>query len=487
MQAVDLERLNATADRLRAHVAYQSEHARAAPSPASCGADGSDGWSPLDSLPEVNYEERPKPFPFDALGPGLGSAAAAIAARVQAPDALAGGSVLAAAAVAAQAHADVELPHGQRAPLSLFIATCGESGVRKSETDRHACAAIEERRRNDARRHTAELNRWKATKSEDDPPKAHSLTVSKGTPEGLHDLLRHQSHVGLFSTEGAELLAGHGMQKDRRAAGVAWLLKGWGADTLDDLTRGKGLSVLIARRLSMHLLIQPVILRELMGDPLAQGQGLIARGLIAAPQTLAGTRLFREWKPAGVDPLIAYTARLQALLDLRPRLNADGDGYELQPRVLPLSAGARALWIEAYDDVERRQADGCELAGVRPWASKFGEHAGRIAGIRALFGNPDATVIDDETMLGGLRVADFYLGEHLRLMGQSVERLHLSRLHTLWGWLKTKEPRVKHADVLQLVTREIRNLKAERINNLLGELVDRGYIRRDGEHWQVRP
>ena len=47
--------------------------------------------------------------------------------------------------------------------------------------------------------------------------------------------------------EGGELLGGHSLREDKRAAGLSWLLKAWGGETLDDLTRGAGLSLLPGR------------------------------------------------------------------------------------------------------------------------------------------------------------------------------------------------------------------------------------------------
>jgi putative DNA primase/helicase len=451
-------------------------------------------WPDLNPLPDL-VDDLPAAFPFDALGPVLGPAAKAIAEHVQAPDALAGGSVLSAAAVAAQAHADVMTPHGRRVPLSLFVATSALSGDRKSATDEDACAPIDTKKKNQARQHARDLRAWhdakKAAKPGDDigsTPVQTSITVSKGTPEGLHDLLRNQSHIGLFSPEGAELLAGHGMRDERRTAGVAWLLKAWGAEALDDLTRGKGLSVLIGRRVSMHIMVQPVILQTLMADPLAQGQGLVARCLIAAPQTLAGTRKFKKNPPLDQhNDVNRYFAALEKLLNRDPLTQADGDGHELTPRAIGMTAAAEALWIEAYDDVELRQAPGNDLAGVTAWAGKFGEHTARIAGVITMANDANATAIDDDTMLGAIQVADFYLGEHLRLMGQSVERLRAERLRILLDFMHGRGPRVPHADVLQYVTRSVRKLRADGINPLLHELAARGYIRRDGDTWEVRP
>ena len=451
-------------------------------------------WLALDALPDLS-DEAPGPFPFDALGPVLGPAARAVADAVQAPDSLAAGSVLAAAVVAAQPFADVLMPHGKAAPLSLYIVTSASSGDRKSATDALAGAPIEDERHKDARRYAAERAAHeaerKAQKKPDDsaPPVARSIVVSKGTTEGLHNLLRTQPHIGLFSPEGAELIGGHSMREEKKAAGIAWLCKAWGGETLDNLTRGDGLSVLVGRRVSLHVLLQPVIARALLSDPLAQGQGWIARCLMAAPVSIAGTRLFREDAAPGAErpEVRRFHDRLAALLREAAPLHADGDGCELEPRRVPMSAEARALWIEFYDECERQQAPGGSLAGVRPWASKAAEQAARIAGVLTMVHDRYAAQISGETMVGAIGVANFYLGEHVRLMGQSVARLQDERLRGVLAFLRERGPLVKHADVLQRIPRPLRNLRADGLAPLLDELARRGYIRRAGDAWEVRP
>lgn len=451
-------------------------------------------WGPLDPLPALVAPD-PAPFPFDALGPILGPAAREIADAVQAPDALAGGGVLAAASVVAQAHANITMLHGAEVPLSLFIASAADSGARKSAVDAMTCRPIDEQRKRDARTYAKALAEFKAEKAKrkpgdatDDPPTATALTVGKATTEGLHHLLRAQTHIGLFSPEGAEFVGGHSMRDEKRAAGIAWLLKAWGGETLDSLTRGDGLSVLIGRRVAMHVLMQPVILRTLMADPLAQGQGWIARTLIAEPRSLAGTRLFNDGTtPAHRRPeVLRYFGALQALLAVTPAVHPDGDGFELTPRPMQLDAEARALLIEFHDEVERQQADGQPLAGVRAWASKAAEHAARIAGVIALVADPGAVEVQADAMAGAIEVADFYLGEHVRLMGQSAQGQRLQRLHDLLAWLQDKAPRVKRAYVLQGTPRHLRDLKADGLAPLLAELEQRGYLRAAGDVWMVR-
>ena len=123
---------------------------------------------------------------------------------------------------------------------------------------------------------------------------------------------------------------------------------------------------------------------------------------------------------------------------------------------------------------------------MRAWASKAAEHAARIAAVITLMEDAAAVEVPSSAMEGAVAVTAFYLGEHVRLMGQSVERLHLQRLRDLLAWLRGRGARVKHADVLQYLPRDLRDLKAEGIIPLLGELDRRAYIRRSGDGWEVR-
>ena len=182
---------------------------------------------------------------------------------------------------------------------------------------------------------------------------------------------------------------------------------------------------------------------------------------------------------------MTYYAALRALLDTPLPVHTEGDGFELKPRLMSLDSGATAIWIEFYDEVEKQQADGAALAGVRAWASKAAEHAARIAAVITLMEDATAAEVPADAMEGAVAVVAFYLSEHVRLMGQSVEMLHLQRLRDLLAWLRGRGSKVKHADVLQLLPRDLRDLKAEGINQLLGELERRAYIRRSGDAWEV--
>jgi putative DNA primase/helicase len=457
--------------------------ARVPHSPTSRVSRGT--WPPLKTLPEVDVGE-PAAFPFDSLGAILGPAAAAIHRDVQVPDAVAAGSVLAAASLAAMPHVDVVLPHGQRAPLSLFIFSGANSGERKSAADQIVQREVEEIRREQARKYLAERA---ASAGDKDSPKpiARSLTIGKATVEGLQMVLANQSFVGLFSAEGGELLGGHSLREERRVAGLAWLLKAWGGETLDALTRGDGLSILLGRRVALHVMAQPVLLRGLMADPLAREQGLLPRCLISQPKSLAGSRMFKDVNPGSSSEIGAFHRSMHALLRTRPPILPDGDGYELQPMEMRMSADARALWIEFHDESERAQAPGGEFEFAKAFASKLPEHAARIAAVVQMVSNPAAGELQCVAMDCGMTAAMYYMGEHIRLTGAGSAERRSTLLRSLVEWFVGRGPSVPHKDVLQRAPRPVRDLRAEGIAKLLDELVERHYIRRVGDAWEVNP
>lgn len=456
--------------------------------------DGAPTWPELVPLSEESADaQMPRPFPFAALGSVLGDAAEAIARTVQAPDAMAAGSVLAAASLAAQPLADVALPHGQRKPLSLYIVSSGASGDRKSGVDEAACLEIERRGKIESRRYHHAMEAYRneqATRQKSDPelqePRLQALTVGNATVEGAARLLKGQSSVGIFSAEGGEVLGGHSMRDANRMAAMAFFLKAWGGESLSIMRGGAGFTSLLGRRVSMSIMVQPLLLGQLLADPLADGQGFLARCLISQPATLAGHRPYLGENPADHPAVQVYAQRMAQLLDTRPELWEGGDGYELKPRGLTLGLDARALWIAFYNAIESEQADGKELADARPFASKAAEQAARIAGVLTLFGNPEAQEVDGQSMDGAIQIMDFYLSEHLRLMGTGKQAQQDKRLRVLLEWMQAQGNIISTRHIAQKAPRAVRNLKTSGVQALLDELARRGYIRDAGDGWEVR-
>jgi hypothetical protein len=319
---------------------------------ASAPSDG-----PIPLFPPLPPAER---FPIESLGPVLSHAAAAITRKVQVPEAIAAQSILAVAALAAQAHADVMLPYGQTRPLSLFFVTVAASGDRKSTADNEALWPIRRREKVLREEHEREhrtwsiaFAAWNAEKKkiegdrkmdfdarrqalarlgpEPDRPLHPFLTAPEPTIEGLVKAWTWApAALGIFTAEGGMFIGGHGMSQDNRLRTAASYSEMWDGHPIKRIRALDGVSILHGRRLSMHLMVQQDAAAQFLADPLLRDQGLLSRVLVAAPDSIAGTRFYRDTAPEDDAAIRAYGARILSILEA-PWPLAD-DRNELTPR-----------------------------------------------------------------------------------------------------------------------------------------------------------
>lgn len=369
------------------------------------------------SEPVVKYPE----FPLEALGPVLSEAAQAIARSVQAPGHLAGQSVLAATALAVQAHANVGIDNREH-PLSLFCLTIGESGERKSGCDKfalHAHREWERDKQKEAREEVAayqnELDAWKLDrkkalvkndldgfKPEPAPPIQGFFICEEPTLEGLQRSFRFGlASQGLFSDEGGQFFGGHAMNPDNALKTMAGLSKFWDGATQKRTRAANDESWSgCDRRLSCHLMAQPVVAGTVLSDPLMQQQGILARFLISSGQHLFGLRAYCKPRTEDLAAISRYHAAITTLLNRSWCLDDDGG---LKLATIRPSPEAMAIWVTAYDSIEEELLDGGEYANMRAFASKAAEHIARIAGVMAAFSG--YTSIDADTMNNAIILA----------------------------------------------------------------------------------
>lgn len=99
-----------------------------------------------------------------------------------------------------------------------------------------------------------------------------------------------------------------------------------------------GVSVLYGRRLAIHLLVQPDAAAKFLADPVLRDQGLLSRILVAAPDSIAGSRLYRDATQEDESAIRRLGARLLSIAEHAWPLK-DGRN-ELEPRPLAFSEGA---------------------------------------------------------------------------------------------------------------------------------------------------
>jgi hypothetical protein len=446
-----------------------------------------------------------EPYPVDALGPLLAPVATAIAELAQAPAAIPSQSVLGATALVTQAHADVQLPHGQVVPSSLYLATIADSGDRKTTCDNLAMEPLKGYVRQLVSIHEEEDKTYKVNKAVWEKQKAKILGDKKksfeakrdelkellepqapldpmmvcGEPtyEGLVKLLhRGRGLAGVFSSEGGQLIGGFAMSADNRLKTCAGFSDLWDGKEINRVRGGDGSILLYGRRVSMHLLMQRMVSAGLFNDPLLRDQGILSRFLVSMPNSLAGSRPWRESTVGQIDNLTHYKQRMRELVNL-PLPLVDDTRNELKPRVLRFSADAKKLWIAFHDKIESQLAPGGPFEGARPLASKLAEQAARLAGTMTRFGDFYAEEIPAEVMGGGIALAQFYLKEALRIYRISQIDAELVLAQRVLDWLQRHwdEPCVSLPDLYQYGPNPVHDQATA--HAVVGVLVSHGWLK----------
>jgi len=239
------------------------------------------------------------------------------------------------------------------------------------------------------------------------------------------------------------------MSQDNRLKTIAALSDLWGGNPIKRTRQGDGSFTLYGRRLAIHLMVQPIVARQFLADPMASGQGFLPRFLITEPPSTIGSRFHADMKGGGAA-LASFGDRLRDILEIP--LPMDVETRELQPRVLPLSHAAKEKLIAFSDGIERRLAPGGDLAHVAAFGSKAAEQACRIAGTLTLWRDLNSPEVVGQVMEWGCELARFYLGEAKRLADGAVISEEIGRAEALRKWLLESwpQPEVLPRDVLRL-------------------------------------
>jgi hypothetical protein len=203
---------------------------------------------------------------------------------------------------------------------------------------------------------------------------------------------------GAGETMAAPPFGGHNLGRD-----AAWVLQ-------EALVSGELRAAGICDPTGEIVTMQPAIWRPLFTrtfdgaqlSPFDEALGMLARMLVVAPDSTAGTRMFKDRDASATLALADYDTRLRQLLEAPPRLKGNSDDV-LDPEPLGCSAEARELWIAFHDFAEAAIGDGGEWRGIRAFGAKAAEHAGRLAAVLAAYaGEHDVSA---EMMACGITLA----------------------------------------------------------------------------------
>lgn len=112
------------------------------------------------------------------------------------------------------------------------------------------------------------------------------------------------------------------MSADNRLKTAAAMSNLWDGAPFDRVRSLDGVSIMVGRRVSAHLMMQPGVADRFLGADDLADQGLLSRLLLAAPNSTAGTRyeVGRTIKPESQPSLDTYNAAIvgySAAIDMR--------------------------------------------------------------------------------------------------------------------------------------------------------------------------
>jgi hypothetical protein len=213
------------------------------------------------------------------------------------------------------------------------------------------------------------------------------LTSTEPTFEGLcKQFPTHHPSLGIFNNEGGQFIGGHGMKEENKLKTATGLSALWDGEPIRRVRAGDGAAIFPGRRVTGHIMAQPNVASILFNDALLQGQGILSRFLVVAPESTAGTRIPHVEKSETASHLKAYGDALLTIMRNAPVLK-DGKLNELAPKPLPLSADATAEWRAFVGHVEQSIGRGGPLEPIKGFANKLPEHAARIAAVLTLVEN----------------------------------------------------------------------------------------------------
>lgn len=467
----------------------------------------------LEPIPLVERIAAPA-YPLEALGPVLGEAAERLRYYVQTPAGMAGQSVLAAAALAIQGTTDVQRGSIGNGPVSLMLMTIAESGDRKSSIDRLALSPVRtweaERREAMPGRladYRAAIEAWqlrresvvsaakpkgKEAMSQDqqlrlrdqlmtldtekpEPPPRPNITFEEPTAEGgWRHFHEGEPSAGLFSDEAIGFFGGHGMSEESRGRTIAMLSKLWDGSPI---TRTRGTAgesgIMAGRRLSAHLMLQPVVSAKVLGDPLLMGQGFLARFLVCHESSLAGTRFLKGRdlsRGAQHDPAIGrYWQSLSEMI--RTPLDVDDQTGELRLRMAKIEGDAFTAWCALHDSIEHHLATNGRFIEVKAFASKAADNAARIAAVLALVEGHTSPQREHIERAGKLMA--YYLESMAVRTAEAQQDIREVQARELLEWLKDYGSEL-HAGDFKRLPNTYRS--ASKARPLLTFLVDMGHI-----------
>ncbi|EOV2221041.1 TPA: DUF3987 domain-containing protein [Pseudomonas aeruginosa] len=339
--------------------------------------------------------------------------------RLEVPREMSMMCALGAMATACQRHVDVEMPPGNRSPVSLILLAIADSGERKTTTQNYFFGSIDkineeaiEANAKELREHRIKHKLWSTElrqlerkyircANSDDNDAANAVTkeieqhlrlepapapsdrflYEDTTPQALIQSLYENSKNGcVLTSEANGIFNGKGMSELDKLNTL------WDGGTLivDRLSRAP--ISLKGARLTMSLMAQPSVISNFIGrrGDEARGTGFLARFLVAKPKSMAGERTnsvgLATWPRKE-----AFSNRIREIME---------EPLPASRQALTFSEPAKSLWYEINSYLEENMKEDGYYYHMKDHASKLLENISRVAAVMHTFARSSSSEVE---------------------------------------------------------------------------------------------
>jgi len=366
-------------------------------------------------------------FPIDALPETIQAAVREACKNDHVPGPIAVQSALSVVSLVCQDFIWIERRPGVRSVASLFMLAVAGSGVRKSQVDgafleqihafdREKDAEYKKAQENyesirqakkfevhvlqmklknlllksipiDDKNHPmweadckATAEELKKAKVQPEKPRLKRLLYSQIAPATLERrLCENWPAAGLFSNEAGDIL------NARRPEELSQLDRLWEGQPIDVERSNDKESVSVPDpRVTMSLMIQPSVFERFLERKGAQARGIgfLARLLICQPASLFGKRLIDPAEQRSTYWIGKYSDRISALFKM---MRSEAARDESERIVMRFTPRAQQIWIDDYNENEKKMGDGGDFFYETDFASRYSEHVARLAALFYFF------------------------------------------------------------------------------------------------------
>ena len=306
-------------------------------------------------------------------------------------------------------------------------------------------------------------------------PAVPRLFLDDATPEYVVQALAQQKgRIGIVSEEAGSLFAVMAGRYSHGESNLDVYLKGYDGGQLRVGRIGREGRSVDKPALSIIVTPQPTVLDAIAARPDFRGRGLVGRFLFVFPESLVGEREYRGQE-------IAQGVRDEYARALRGLFRLPVPEGPLPLLRLVENSEALEVWRQEHDAIERAQAEGGELAGIRDWASKQPGRVARIAGLFHLvrhvgLGVPWEEPICAEDVTRACEVGEWLLGHALVAYERMGEDPEVEMAKRILDWIVRGE---RESFTLRDLYQDIRTSRPKDLLTPLEILAERGFVRRE--------